>query len=186
MLEETATSDSEVFNFMEIWKTIKGLEDYKVSNLGNVIGLEIKTNFGCSYKTYPKRVIKPWLDKKGYYYIDISNKGKKVRFLLHRLVALHFIENTENKPQINHKDGNKSNNAVSNLEWCTAKENLKHARDTGLNNISGVNNYQTNLKKEDIYFIRNSKLKQKELAKIFNVEQTTISAIKTFKTFKNV
>jgi len=175
-----------VFTFMEIWKKIKGFENYEVSNYGNVKGLEIKTSFGCSYKILPERKMKPWSDKKGYLYIDISIFPNKKRFLLHRLVAITFIENTLNKPQINHKDGNKSNNHVSNLEWCTAKENLKHAVDTGLNKKDGIYNYNSKLLKEHVIEIRKMKGSQKNIAKIYNVSQTCVSAIKRQKTYKNI
>lgn len=170
---------------MEVWKKIQGLENYEVSSYGNVKGLEIKTRFGNGYKIYPERKIKPWMDKKGYFYIDISNKSIYTRFLLHRLVALHFILNNENKPQINHINGIKSDNKVENLEWCTAKENLKHARDTGLTKISGVDHYNSKLTKEDVFFIKNSSLRNIELCKKFNVAQGTISRIRLKKTYKN-
>jgi len=171
---------------MEVWKNIVGFENYKVSNLGNVIGLEIKTDFGRATKIYPERVINAWIDKKGYHYIDICKKGKYKRYLLHRLVAMHFIENTHKKPQVNHIDGIKSNNKVENLEWCTAKENLKHARDTGLNDNSGEKNYQSKLSESDVLYIRNSKETQKQLCEKFNISQSGISSVLRFKTYKNV
>ena len=171
---------------MEVWKKIEGFENYEVSNYGNVKGLKIKTNFGSSFKIYPERIINPWKDKKGYLYIDISYFPNKKRFLLHRLVAIHFINNKENKPQINHKDGNKSNNCVENLEWCTAKENLKHAVDTGLNKKEGVDNYKSKFSKEDIINIRKIKGSQQSIANIFNVSQTCIGSIKRQITYKNI
>jgi len=170
----------------EIWKNIKGCENYKVSNFGNVIGLKLKTNFGSTFKTYPERKIKPWTDKKGYKYIDISLYPKKKRFLLHRLVAYHFIDNPKDLPQINHIDGDKSNNKVDNLEWCTSKHNINHAIKTGLNKISGLDNYRSKLTRNCVIEIRKSNLTQSELSKKYNISQTGISKIKLFKTYKNV
>jgi len=77
--------------------------------------------------------LKPSLNKKrGYYYISLQGGGKRKNFQLHRLVADYFIENKFNKPQVNHIDGNKSNNNASNLEWCTRSENHLHAFRIGL------------------------------------------------------
>lgn len=68
----------------------------------------------------------------GYLRVALSKNGKTKRFLVHRLVAIAYIPNPENKKQVNHKDGNKQNNAVENLEWCTISENAQHAFATGL------------------------------------------------------
>lgn len=73
----------------------------------------------------------------GYYVCILQKNGNKKAFLVHRLVALNFIPNPENKPHVNHKDGNKQNNHVSNLEWVTISENEKHAHATGLKNFKG-------------------------------------------------
>lgn len=171
---------------MEVWKDIKGYENYKVSNFGNVIGKKIKTNFGVGYKIYDERKINPWLDKKGYNYIDISIYPNKKRFLLHRLVAKHFLDNPNNYPQVNHKDGNKSNNHVDNLEWCTSKQNINHAIKTGLLKFSGCDNYRSELSKNDVLEIRKSKLTQRELSEKYKISQTGVSRIKSYKTYKNV
>jgi hypothetical protein len=171
---------------MEVWKTIEGFENYEISNLGRLKGLEITTKFGCTFKKYPERICNYWSDKKGYKYYTFVINGKNRHKLIHRLVAKAFILNTDNKPQINHINGIKSDNRVENLEWCTAKENLLHARETGLNNISGVNHYRSKLTIEDVILIRNSNETQRFLSEKYNICQGSISDIKLFKTYKNV
>ena len=98
----------------EIWKDIKGYEGYyQVSNLGNIKSLH-KRNYGEILKLPIKR---------GYYQAGLRKKGTRKFFQVHRLVAEAFIPNKENLPQVNHKDENKLNNNVENLEWCTVAYN---------------------------------------------------------------
>jgi hypothetical protein len=112
----------------EIWKTIEG-HNYEVSNFGRI----------RNKKT--KRISKLEIHDGRYYRVKLNNRNYKV----HRLVALYFIPNPDNKPEINHKDGNKLNNCVDNLEWCTPEENMIHALEKGLikrlNPIDVINIY---------------------------------------------
>ena len=99
---------------MEIWKDIKGYEGlYIISNTGKV--KELKRN----------KLLKPVLQK-GYLYIHLCKNSKDKSYLLHRLVAQHFIDNPDNLPEVNHKDEDKVNNNASNLEWCDAKYNSNY------------------------------------------------------------
>ncbi|WP_334352211.1 NUMOD4 domain-containing protein [Companilactobacillus sp. HBUAS56257] len=101
---------------MEIWKTIDGFENlYEVSNLGRVRSL-------FRYK----KILKPNCLKSGYQAVSLYKNKKKYLGLIHRLVAIAFIPNPLNKPQVNHIDEIKSNNHVENLEWMTAKENMSY------------------------------------------------------------
>lgn len=101
---------------MEIWKDIKGYEKkYKISNLGNI----------RSYCTGKEIIRKQVFNKKlGYYAVCLGSNNKQY---VHRLLAQAFIPNQENKKQVNHKDGNRANNDLSNLEWVTCSENHIHA-----------------------------------------------------------
>ena len=101
----------------EIWKDIKGYEDlYKISNFGKVKSLNY-------HLTGKDRILKYGINTQGYLFVQLSKNGKVKTFGIHRLVAQTFIENPENLPQVNHIDEDKTNNKVSNLEWCTAKYN---------------------------------------------------------------
>lgn len=98
----------------EIWKDILEYEGkYQVSNFGEV--KNIKTKF----------ILKP-IDSHGYKYVHLCNSGKRKNKAIHRLVAIAFIPNPLNRLEVNHKDGNKTNNNVNNLEWCSRKENAVH------------------------------------------------------------
>jgi hypothetical protein len=78
------------------------------------------------------KILKPGLSSKGYLSIGMYNNHKQIRAYIHRLLAFEYIENPYNLPQVNHKDGNKLNNHLSNLEWVSCKSNIKHAYDSGL------------------------------------------------------
>jgi hypothetical protein len=112
----------------EAWKPVVGYEGiYEVSSLGRVRMLRRMRSDG---RTYPERIARVKPLTTGYLNMSLYKGGKEVRAFVHRLVAEAFIPNPESKPCINHKDGNRSNNAVENLEWCTQSENIRHSFDT--------------------------------------------------------
>ena len=111
----------------EIWKDIKGYEGiYQASNMGNIRSLYFYNN---RYKTkhYRKKLMKQSEDKQGYKIISLSKNKKQKTYKVHRLIAQTFIKNPDDKKEVNHIDGNKSNNEINNLEWCTRSENQIHA-----------------------------------------------------------
>lgn len=101
-------------------KPIPEFENYSISDYGHVVNPQ-------------GRILRNQPHAHGYRVITIGAKGHKKRFKIHRLVSQAFIPNTENKPFVNHKDGNKANNHVSNLEWSTHHENMAHAVATDHN-----------------------------------------------------
>lgn len=128
----------------EIWGVISNTNNrYEISSLGRVKSLWRIKYKGISYKPL---ILEPQVDKQGYHRITINIiiNGESIpkEFFVHRLVATEFISNPEHKLTVNHIDGDKSNNCVSNLEWTTQSENNKHAYLTGLNSNHSEYNTQ--------------------------------------------
>ncbi len=104
----------------EIWKDVQNFEGlYQVSNLGRIKSFRKSTKYGCQNEY----ILKPSIANNGYAQVTLYNNTARHKFLVHRLIASAFIPNPDNLPQINHKDENRLNNCVSNLEWCTAEYN---------------------------------------------------------------
>ena len=110
---------------VENWKLIDGTDGkYYVSDLGRVYSLNSNI------------IMKTTIGTNGYKAVGIPVYKKVKKMSIHRLVAIAFVENPENKPQVNHLDGNKMNNTSSNLEWVTRSENVKHAYDIGIKHVT--------------------------------------------------
>lgn len=114
----------------EEWKQIDGFEYYYISNLGRV--KSTRRWSGTQFYERKKIISLHKHKTKGYIYVSISRDGKNYNLRVHRLVAKAFIPNPNNKPQVNHIDGNKENNNINNLEWVTNQENQIHAWRKGL------------------------------------------------------
>ena len=111
------------------WRDIKGYEGiYEISDTGIVRNLRSDPK----NRTYPYKILIPGKTVGGYLFVFLSVNGKAKNRMIHRLVAETFIPNPNGLPEVNHIDGNKENNRVDNLEWCTRRDNLKHAVDNGL------------------------------------------------------
>jgi len=164
--------------FEEIWKDIEGYVGlYKISNLGRVY----------SYRS--KRCLTLPIGSQGYRVVALTNNKIK-HFKLHRLLAQTFINNPKDKPCVNHIDGVRHNNQLWNLEWCTYKENTRHAFDTGaMKNPSGEGSSKSKLKDEDVLEIRKMYAEgelQSSLATRFNVTHSNISSIVLRKSWKHL
>lgn len=114
----------------EIWHPCAGYEThYEVSNLGNVRSIErmVNNRLNTGLRKSPQRLLKAGKSKSGYLIVSFCVDGVKSNQTIHRLVARAFLPNESNKPQVNHKDGNKHNNHLDNIEWVTVSENGLHA-----------------------------------------------------------
>lgn len=159
----------------EIFKEVNGTDGkYMISNLGRLKSLCGKQPLFVRY----------FEDKDGYFKYGIFRKNK----LIHRLVAIAFIDNPENKPEVNHKDGDKQNNRVDNLEWVTRSENAQHSFDNKLQvAIGGEKHYASKLTKAIVIKIRKSKgVTQKSLAEKYKVSQSVICDVIKGKTWKHI
>lgn len=143
--------------------------------------------------TRQEKIIKPCVNQRGYFRVDMRSTDRKLgrTEVVHRLVAQAFIPNPLNLPQVNHKDGNKQNNHVDNLEWCTNLHNHRHARINGLYpDLSNPINFQSN--KLDIYQVKTIRMclhdgmRYAPLAKYFNVKTGCIKDIKLGRTWSNL
>lgn len=163
----------------EVWRDIPEYEGlYQVSNLGRVKNLN-------NFHTKMEKILKPTLHPKGYLRVALFKNRKPKFFSVHRLVAVSFIENPENKDCINHIDCNKQNNEVDNLEWVTTQENQTHAINNGLYKVLD-NHPRTNLTLEQVTEIRDllsQNKSPKEVAMLFNVKRSCIYDIKLGRTW---
>lgn len=156
----------------EVFKEIKGFEGrYEVSNLGNIKSL------------MTGNLMKLGVTPFGYLRVNLryANCRKYKSYFVHRLVANAFIPNPRNCKEVNHKDCNRTNNKVTNLEWCTRNENIKHSFEFGSASNKGLKNPNAKLNLTDVEAIRalaaTKRFYNKKIAKMFRVSSTLIDKI---------
>lgn len=179
----------------EKWKDIEEYEGiYQVSNLGKVRSKDRLVNriVRGAFSEYMKRgsIMTPNKIGSNYLRVELSKDSKRKKYYIHRLVAQAFIPNPNNLPCVNHKDGNKLNNNVDNLEWCTYKDNNVHAKDTGLNKVQGESCHLSKLKENEVLDIcdklDNSDMNYRQIASIYSVTPENIMSIDKGKTWKSL
>lgn len=178
---------------MRLWRRIKGYSGiYKVSNDGLVKSIDHFVNSKNGFKRIQYgRILKQSKSRKGYMMVSLVNDKKKFHASAHRLVALAFIPNPLNLPQVNHKDGDKSNNHVDNLEWVTGSENVKHAFKNRLIVPNyAENHHMSKLKNFDILAIRDRYKNGENATSIYKdyqvVSFTAFQNIISGKTYKDI
>ena len=151
----------------EVYSNILGFEGYWINSKGEIIGRR------------GNKIFHRLIDFKGYEKIILRTRQKTKALSIHRLVALAFVPNPENKPQVNHIDCNKRNNDASNLEWVTNQENHDHKMKNGLNVNKKLEEHGcAKLSNEQALYIKKSKEKNSDLAKRFKVSLSTVDNIK--------
>lgn len=162
----------------EIWRDIVGYEKfYKVSSVGRV----------KSMRTNKIRILQ--LHKHGHYDVGFTLNYSRKLYKAHRLVAIAFIPNPENKPDINHKNGIRTDNRICNLEWVTVAENNKHARETGLfKSTIGMTRSRGKLKRAEVIKIRKMRGKYTIdfIARKFGIHKATVLRTCSGKSWANV
>ena len=158
---------------MVIWKDVEGFEGlYRVSNEGVLVSTPRNGTKGGVVKRYKMA--------NGYEEYHLFKDAKLTHIYVHRLLAKYFIPNPENKPHVNHIDGNPMNNSLNNLEWVTHKENIRHAAKIGRMK-SGEKHHNVKLTDREVLEIRDlykhKIYNQRELGEIYGVFQTNISFI---------
>jgi len=164
----------------EEWKEIEGYSGvYQVSNLGRV------------RNAVNGKVLKLMGNGTGYLYVGLYADGRRKNHYVHRLVALAYLHNREGKPCVNHIDSFRSNNVVSNLEWCSYSENTLHGYSSGGLSRVGIKNPQAKLDDEKVATIKKIKSSEEGLsianiAKMFSVSPSTISDILNGRTWSHI
>lgn len=175
----------------EVWRAIPGYEGlYEASTEGRIRSLDrLITGKNGVTKRFSGRVLKPVKQNAGYLALGLSKDGIVTTTLVHRIIATTFIENPGNLPEVNHKDGVKDNNALTNLEWMSRVRNIRHAMGMGLIQGLGENNPAAKLSDSDARAIKELSrycLHPKELAAVFGVKPSTITDIQLERSWQHI
>jgi hypothetical protein len=173
--------------YIERWKYIDGYDGiYKVSTFGRVKAMRRKIKLRSGFRLHEERIMKLSVNRRGYLYLKLPITAKKngVRYktyTVHRLVAVAFLKNINNKPEINHKWGDKKDNRITEIEWSTHSENVVHSYATGLKaGKKGESSHYAKFTENDVLEIR--RLRQRGVsrglvAEKFNTSPNYISSI---------
>lgn len=174
-----------------IWKHVVGYEGlYRVSNDGVVknVPRTFKMKDGRNHTIKKETIMRFEIDKDGYFRIGLTKNAKQINYYVHRLVAIAFIHNQNNKEQVNHIDGIKNNNNVENLEWVTHKENKAHAAANGLvSDQWGIKNPNSKLTEQEVLLIKKLKedgMTYREVSKIIGTSISNVKNIVLGRTWK--
>lgn len=176
----------------EEWRDVSGFEGfYQVSSLGRVRSLDRYVRAKNGSQAFKRgRVLTQRVDRYGYFGIELKMNGVSLQTTVHRLVAIAFVSGNFQGAQVNHIDGDKTNNSPSNLEFCTVAQNNRHAFIMGLKvGRKGVQHHSAILTDEDVREIRlllNSGVKQSEIASRFGVVHQAVSNIKRGKSWTHI
>ena len=168
----------------EIWKDVKEFEGiYQVSNLGRIKSLDRKVwNKGNnSFSNIKGRIIKLDGKNKDYYQVTLWNKLKVKKCLVHRLVAIAFIQNSKNMPEVNHLNCIKRDNKSSNLEWSNSLLNSQHAKINGKydNFPNGIDKPNAKLNPDSVRHIRKKELRNVDYCKLYGIAPSTVSCLQS-------
>lgn len=166
-------------DLFEVWKDITGYEGhYQVSSHGVIKSMpRMRKSKGSSFAPLCGRILKQKTSKSGYKCLHLTANEKHCHPSVHRLVALAFIDNPENKPTVNHIDGDKTNNKMSNLEWATSSEQMSHAIKLDLLELRGHTKFSKQFKQEVHDYYKDNSVSLFTLAKMFNMSERTAGRI---------
>jgi len=176
----------------EVWKPVLGYEGYyEVSNRGRVRSVDRDVNYVYGKRRVKGRVLKQETSNRGYKRVHVSANGVSKHLTVHREVSKAFIPNPEDKRTINHKNCDKTDNSVNNLEWATYSENHNHAHKNGLSNVpKGSKHHNSKLNESQVREIKKrldtGDETQGEIAKDYPVTATSISTINTGKLWNHI
>jgi predicted XRE-type DNA-binding protein len=178
---------------METWKDIPEFEGlYQASTLGNIRSLDkVVPKWNKPFKRKVKgRVLKKNKINGGYNAVALHKDLVQKSFKVSRLIAKTFVDNPENKPEVNHINSDRTDDRACNLEWCTRSENMKHSYKHGNNSQKGENNAFSTLTKKEVLEIRKlfkeQAIPQKDLAEMFNISRVTIHNVVRRKTWSHL
>lgn len=178
------------------WRDVSGWEGkYKVSDRGDVLSvsriiLSKDHNDKPTKAIVDEKILKSKIEKTGYVSVTVKDRDRRMTFRVHKLVAQAFIPNPENKPQINHINGIKTDNRVENLEWCTQVENAKHAVATGLNTPTiGTRHWNHKHSEEDALLVKTEYeggMSRKQISKKYGYEYVFVYNVTSGQRWKHI